>query len=47
VIAVAFVVIGFWGRNREWYRPWVIVPGSLAVSVVGGWWFLERTVLAG
>ena len=47
VIAVAFVLIGVWGRNREWYRPWVIVPGSLAVSVVGGWWFLERTVLAG
>ena len=46
VIAVAYVLVGFWGRNREWYRPWVIVPGSLVVSIVGGWWFLERTVLA-
>ena len=46
VIVVAFALIGFWGRNREWYRPWVIVPGSLVVSIVGGWWFLERTVLA-
>ena len=46
VIAVAFVLVGFWGKNQQWYRPWVIVPGSLVVSVVGGWWFLERTVLA-
>ena len=46
VIAVAFVLVGFWGKNQQWYRPWVIVPGSLVVSVVGVWWFLERTVLA-
>ena len=46
VIMVAFVLVGFWGRNQQWYRPWVIIPGSLVVSVVGGWWFLERTVLA-
>jgi hydrogenase/urease accessory protein HupE len=46
VIAVAFVLVGFWGRNQEWYRPWVIVPGSLVISFIGGWWFLERTLLA-
>ena len=46
VIVVAFVLVGFWGKNQQWYRPWVIVPGSLVVSVVGVWWFLERTVLA-
>ena len=46
VIMVAFVLVGFLGRNQQLYRPWVIIAGSLVVSVVGGWWFLERTVLA-
>lgn len=45
VLAIAFLAVGMWGRNRNWYRPWVVVPGSLGVSVMGGWWLIERTLL--
>ncbi len=46
VIALAFALVGAWGRGKAWYRPRVIIPGSLAVSVVGAWWLVERTLLS-
>ena len=35
VILVAFLLIGYWFRDKSWYRRVVVVPGSLAIGVVG------------
>ena len=46
VIAVAFLAVGMWAGRRAWYRPYVVVPMSAAIAVVGLWWAFERTFLA-
>lgn len=46
VILGCFLLVGLWFRNRSWYRAAITVPASLAVALVGGYWFVERTVLA-
>ncbi|MDQ2092795.1 HupE/UreJ family protein [Rhodalgimonas zhirmunskyi] len=45
VIAIAFLTVGFWFRDKPWYRQVVVIPGSTAIALVGAWWFIERTVL--
>ena len=45
------IVLAFWlalhrFRNAAWY-PWLVRLASIGIAVVGLWWFLERTVLAG
>lgn len=42
VVVLFFLVIGLWTRNRPWYGKIVRIPLSLALSVVGLWWFFER-----
>ncbi len=46
VIALCFLAVGFWFRNKPWYRSRITIPASLVVAAIGTWWFLERTVLA-
>lgn len=45
VIAIAFLAVGLWFRRKSWYRPGIAVPASVVIAMVGGYWFLERTVL--
>lgn len=42
VISAAFFSVGFWFRNRHWYRKGIIIPGSAAISLVGLYWTVER-----
>lgn len=42
VIGVAFLLVGVWFRHKRWYRQGVIIPGSLVISVIGAYWFVER-----
>ena len=44
VILMAFAVVG-WLRHREYYRYAVIIPGSLAISVIGLYWTVDRVSL--
>jgi hypothetical protein len=44
VIALAFAAVGLF-RKRDWYRQRIVVPASLAISVVGAWWVIERVFL--
>lgn len=44
VIVLAFLAVGIWGRNREWYRPRVVVPASLAVAATGLFWTVQRVL---
>ena len=44
VIAAAFVLTyAFMGKS--WYRQRIVIPGSIAIGLVGLYWFLERTIL--
>lgn len=46
VILLCFLAVGFWFRGKTWYRPAIVIPGSLIIAAIGAYWFLERTVLA-
>lgn len=46
VIAVAFALVGYWFRDRPWYRARIAIPASVFIALVGAWWVVERTVLA-
>jgi len=44
VIAIAFLAIGMWGRNKAWYRGRVVMPASAAVAAVGLLWTVQRVL---
>lgn len=43
VIAIAFAAVG-WLMKREDYRKKVVIPASLAISLVGAYWVVERII---
>jgi len=45
VIAVAFALVGYWFGRKDWYRRVIANPASIAIALVGAWWFVERTLL--
>lgn len=45
VISAAFLAVGLWFRHRRWYRSGIVIPGSVAISVIGAWWTVERIIL--
>lgn len=45
VIALAFATVGFWFGNKPWYQTRIANPASIAIALVGAWWFVERTLL--
>jgi hypothetical protein len=45
VIAVAFLLVGYWFGSKSWYRPMIAVPVSAAIAVVGIYWAYERVFL--
>lgn len=42
VIGVCFLTVGIWFGRRPWYRQRVVIPGSLIIAAVGGFWFVQR-----
>jgi hypothetical protein len=42
VIALAFAAVAYWRRNRLAYRRLVVQPVSIAISLVGLFWTLQR-----
>jgi len=44
VIALAYLAVGIWGRNRAWYRPRVVIPASATVAAVGLFWTVQRVL---
>lgn len=44
VIAIAFLSVGMWFRNKVWYRSRIAVPASVAIGLVGMYWFVERII---
>jgi len=45
VISFAFVLLGFWFKDLREYRKFIVVPGSVLISIIGAYWFLERLEL--
>ncbi len=46
VLAGAWLLVGLLFRDRPWYRRRVVVPASLAIALVGLYWFVERAFLS-
>ncbi len=44
VILAAFLLVGLWFRDKPWYRRVIVIPGSLAIAVVGLYWTWDRIV---
>jgi hypothetical protein len=44
VIAVAFLGIAAWHRDKLWYRKRFVVPASAAIAGVGIFWTVQRIV---
>jgi hydrogenase/urease accessory protein HupE len=44
VIALAFLVVGFWFRHKPWYRTRVVLPLSAAIALTGTYWMVERLI---
>lgn len=42
VLACAFLTVGLWFRHRAWYRIAITNPASVAIAVIGAYWFIER-----
>lgn len=45
VILLAFISLKLWFKDQLIYRKIVVLPGSMFISVVGLYWFLERLEL--
>ena len=45
VIALVFLAVGLWFRNKDWYRARIAVPASVVIAMVGAYWFVERVFL--
>ncbi len=44
VIAMAFGIVAYWRRNPHDYRRVVVQPASIAISLVGLFWTLQRAI---
>lgn len=44
VIGACFLAVGFWFGRKPWYRQRVVIPGSLIIAAVGGFWFVQRVL---
>lgn len=42
VIALAFGLVGFWGKDKPWYRTRVVIPASVLIALMGAYWTVER-----
>jgi hypothetical protein len=42
VIAIAWLVSGFWFRHKAWYRRRVVWPASAVIALTGLFWTIER-----
>ena len=45
IILLAYVLIGHWFKDKTWYRPYIIIPASIAIALMGLYWLYERTAI--
>jgi len=44
VITAAFATVGYWFRNKPWYRQRIVIPISLLIAATGAYWTIERII---
>ena len=44
-ILLAFILVGYWFKNQDRYRKTIVLPGSVFISVIGLYWFVDRLVI--
>jgi hydrogenase/urease accessory protein HupE len=44
VVALAFAMVAYWRSNRQAYRRFILRPASLAISLIGLFWTLQRAL---
>jgi len=44
VISIAFLAVGYWFRNKPWYRARVVLPLSALIALTGLYWMVERLI---
>jgi len=42
VIALCFLAVGIWFRNKPWYRQRITIPASIVIAIIAAFWFAER-----
>jgi hypothetical protein len=42
VIAVAFLLVGWWSATKDWYRRRMVIPASLGIAGIALYWTFER-----
>lgn len=45
VLALCLLLLGLWFRNKSWYKQRISRPISIAIGLVGCYWFLQRVNL--
>jgi hypothetical protein len=45
VIGLAATFVGWYCRNKTWYRSRVVVPASIAIAMTALYWTVERLAL--
>ena len=45
ILLAGYLLLSKWFGEHDWYRTYVVVPGSLAIAAIGLWWTFERVVL--
>ena len=43
VIALCFLLVGFWFKDKPWYRIVITIPASIVIALIAIYWVLERT----
>jgi len=44
IIAVAFLTVAMWHRDKPWYRPRFVLPASAAIAATALFWTVQRIV---
>jgi hydrogenase/urease accessory protein HupE len=45
VIALAFLAVGMWFRDKPWYHTIIVIPCSSAIALTGLYWTWDRIVI--
>jgi hypothetical protein len=44
VIGIAFALVAYWRADRRLYRRAIVLPASIAISLIGSFWTLQRVL---
>jgi len=44
IILLGFLLVGFWFKNKSWYRNLIIIPASAAIGITGLYWTYDRII---